>query len=542
MKKTILILAMVLCLALAFTSCKTAEPDSETPPENTVVVDSPEVAADKAAIIKVVSGLKLGDAFAEVGDVAIPDVEEVVADVESMMAQANVSISNGQEHLAVIYNGGLYVYTGYNGSDLELNEAFLLVDDVIYSVTEGAVYGIGLEMLGSTDVVDTSMIDAYKEQIEYYVDLFDGVTIPSLTSSLITKEGDWYMLNPAFMRDVFKSYIISYATDMGEEITDEAIAELDESLESITINLGFAVSGENIRGIKASVSFVSEYVDYPDGYGAASVEKTETIKYSFEALLTEDLTALDRVAGGMSDGTESVYVALDVDMTAEEIKAVDIGLDYAAGGETGNAKATVNFENFAKANADVVSINMNLTDEDNEKMYIVATLKNDADANGVIDVKVDYNGEEFGAIVGGVDYDNSNAPENRELFLSLIENFDAYDAKGQEIFEAYYNAYYEGLDHPTDAYVAYYDAELDVTIVTVMYLDGYYDVLVNDEMPDDEEYVFVPSLEESSYTGEYVFGINSPDGGNEGGTEVDPDVDVNVDEPAPEDNVGENEV
>lgn len=543
MKKTLFSLVlMFLCVAMVFTSCdmfKKNETVEETP---TVVVDSPEVAADKAAIVKALTGAKLGDIFAEIEEVTLPELEEVetiyndaITSVKKIEAEANVSVSGGPSFNGVIVDGGAYLYGDPQGVH-ELGAAIVMAGEKLYVISNNNLgFSIDSENIALPDVSDEefnaemeqylAQVEQYVAQIEYYVDLIDGITVPTLTSSLITKNGDWYMLNRDFTRSMIKSYIVGISTAEGGTMEEDALASLDEGLAKIDLDLGFAVSGEKIRGVKLDATIHGETTTYPNGYEQGPVIVPLVTKLSAEALLTADLKSIDRVAMGVSQDNVTMAVAMDVEATsvkldveygvdtnsikasatvnfdaeAAVVNSLAVAAEVAGADQSVKAALTVNFDNFTKANADVIVFDLDYIEADTLGT-IDASLKNDADGNGVVNFKVATNGVSQTEVTGTIDYDKAtNVPAEDEFVFTMIENYAAYEAKAQELLEAYF-AGDVGSGYPV---VVYYDAALDATIAVRFYIDGNWSYEY-DEFGNMVNNSFTPVLELSKVENIYV--------------------------------------
>lgn len=504
MKKTLLALILIfLCVAMVMTSCDLFKQDDG----NKVVEDTPEVKADKETIVGVVSGTKLGDVFADIEEIALPKMEEVeaiyneaISSVDGIKAQAEVSVPENADFKGVIANGGAFIY-----ANEELGAALILAGDQLYAISQSQ-YGFSVEAtpIAMPEVSDeefAAAIDEYLEQIKYYVDIIDGITIPSLTSSLITKNGDWYMLNREFTRNIIKSYIVGLATAEGETVDAEGLAALDEELAKINVDLGFAVSGDKIRGVKIDAEISDEYETYPNGYDAEPVMEKNTVKINFEALLTADLKGLDRVAAGLVQDENSVSAVIDLNETnvkidfdynteyqtinasatidfdaeAEAVNSLDVALKVVDNETTVEVSAKFNFADMTKANAEVVVIDFDLHDAEDHGT-IDAYIKNDAEGNGVVYAKIATDGVTDMEITGAIDYDNAtDVPAEDDFVFTIVENYDLYDAKAWEIYNAFMT-YAEGnIESPSNYRIAYYDAELGVTIVASISVDGTYE-------------------------------------------------------------------
>ena len=578
MKKTLLaLILMFLCVAMVMTSCNFGKQDDG----NKVVEDTPEVKADKETIVGVVSGTKLGDVFADIKEIALPEMEEVeaiyneaISSVEGIKAQAEVSVPENADFKGVIANGGAFIY-----ANEELGAAIIMAGDQLYAISQSQ-YGFSVEAtsIAMPEVSDeefAATIDQYMEQIKYYVDIIDGITIPSLTSSLITKNGDWYMLNREFTRNMIKSYIVGLATAEGETVDAEGLAALDEELAKINVDLGFAVSGDKIRGVKIDTEISDEYETYPNGYDAEPVMEKNTVKINFEALLTADLKGLDRVAAGLVQDENSVSAVIDLNETnvkidfdynteyqtidasatidfdaeAEAVNSLDVALKVVDNETTVEVSAKFNFADMTKANAEVVVIDFDLHDPDDHGT-IDAYIKNDAEGNGVVYAKIATDGVTDMEITGAIDYDNAtDVPAEDDFVFTIVENYDLYDAKAWEIYNAFMT-YAEGnIESPSNYRIAYYDAELGVTIVASISVDGTYEYTY-DEYGNviDKQFTIINNLDpmriyvaQGEFTpeyyefaatvdqGEFVFTAHeNPAGGSDDYNEMIPGTNVDV--------------
>lgn len=578
MKKTLLaLILMFLCVAMVMTSCNFGKQDDG----NKVVEDTPEVKADKETIVGVVSGTKLGDVFADIKEIALPEMEEVeaiyneaISSVEGIKAQAEVSVPENADFKGVIANGGAFIY-----ANEELGAAIIMAGDQLYAISQSQ-YGFSVEAtsIAMPEVSDeefAATIDQYMEQIKYYVDIIDGITIPSLTSSLITKNGDWYMLNREFTRNMIKSYIVGLATAEGETVDAEGLAALDEELAKINVDLGFAVSGDKIRGVKIDTEISDEYETYPNGYDAEPVMEKNTVKINFEALLTADLKGLDRVAAGLVQDENSVSAVIDLNETnvkidfdynteyqtidasatidfdaeAEAVNSLDVALKVVDNETTVEVSAKFNFADMTKANAEVVVIDFDLHDPDDHGT-IDAYIKNDAEGNGVVYAKIATDGVTDMEITGAIDYDNAtDVPAEDDFVFTIVENYDLYDAKAWEIYNAFMT-YAEGNVTSSGNYrIAYYDADLGVTIVASIYVDGTYEYTYDEDgNVIDKQFVIINNLDpmriyvaQGEFTpeyyefaatvdqGEFVFTAHeNPAGGSDDYNEMIPGTNVDV--------------
>ena len=497
MKKALSIILILACLVMTMSSCDLFKKNDV---EQQVVEDSPEVAADKAAIIKVLSGVKLGDVFADLGEVTIPEgdyVTEAFEQFENMVAQADVNIEGVGALQGIINKGGAFLYGGPDG-EIQLGYALVYTAEAIYAISTSS-YGYGVEktQVSSEDVSTDELqaqVDQYIAMVKQYADLIDGIEIPSLTSSLIKKSGQWYVINSDFMKEVIKSYIIGYVSSQGTELTEEDIASIDETLKNVTINLGFAVNGEKIYGMNVDVKILNG---------------DQTVDINYQTLLDPECTELDKVSVSVKADEGSITVVLDSDsanetvslsfeygladqsIEAEAVVAYDAEANTVESlqlngtltmGSNGNATASavVNFDNIGKANADVLVLDVDVYMPENHGT-IDASIKNDADCNSKISVVIATNGVADFNVSGTITYGEApNAPAEDDFVFDLIENYDVYDAKALEICEAFYAYMTEQGKGGSIYYVTYYDADLGVTIVCCASIGGYYQDVYDD--------------------------------------------------------------
>ena len=524
MKKALAILLIFTCLVMTMTSCnlfKQKEAEGQTvAPE----VDSPEVAADKATIISALSGVKLGEIFADIEDVTLPDEEYVteafdqaIEEFKTFKAQGQIEIPDLGTLRGIINDGGMFLYGGNNAEEMELGYALIYTAEAVYAVSQ-ASYGFQLQKTEiTTEDVDTSEVEAqvgqYIEMINYYIEIVDGVELPALTSSLITKNGQWYVISSDFMKQVIKSYVVGIATSQGATVTDEDLASMDEALKNVTIDLGFAVNGDKIYGIKLDVNIVSE---------------GQTVAINYEALLNPECTELDKISAGVITGENGMSIILDSDSAnetvslafdyhmgeqgiqaeavvaydaeAEAVESLDIDFAFNMSAQSIEAGATLNFDNIGVAGATVFVLDVDVLVTDSYGTThgtIDASISNDADCNSVINLVIATDGVENYNIQGNIVYGEApDAPAADDFVFELVENYDAYEEKAWDV----YNAFMPYIEDSVEGYysycVTYYDAELGVTIVTDIYIDGYYDYIY-DENGDfvGQEFVVITSLD-----------------------------------------------
>ena len=487
MKKTLwLLLVLVMCMSLVLSACNNNSGNGgETGGENGTANTEDD---DKAVLVSKLGNTKLKAVVDELKNASEPDTDEIMGEVNALAMQMDLlgdMYGEAGGARLVIKDGRIYALN-YDVETETWELATLVVIDDEYNTTiysaEDWVQLDYSEMTQSLPVDNESF-----EEIETYAEILDGVTLPSLSAALFVKNGDWYQLDEAYVKDVLRSYITGLYVEMSEGETElpEDVAELVNTfLEGTTLQLSFAVSGEEIKGIKVNFAMTDEAIIALNGGGEDVELPYSSVSASFELLLNDTVTLPVReylsVKMDMAEGTD-LDVTAEVTYTAdgEELASVVAKADAVVPADiagtdvdmTVDFDASLNVKDADKANTKVLTASLLMCDgTDYEASYSVE-LENDADGVGQAVIKASQAGQELADLTATIDYDSANdVPTLDALTLLAVENKDSFKALAEAIASAYVLPEGEEWDYLD---VKYYDETLDLTLT--FYVDAYID-------------------------------------------------------------------
>ncbi len=287
MKKKLLALLLVLCLAMTsfavLTACgdddKSSTEDNtgaETPDDGTIGggnISEAEVVVDDLASISIpglIDAIKEG--YTELPsspEVNITDMlSEINAYVDLPTIDSSISVKDGYVTIKNSEDGNMYV---------GINKDFCMV-----MVSEdGEVYEAE-ELIPSEALSDISNVgDDFQDlidMVEYYVDLiFELGYLPAISADDLVYQNGWYCISDAYASELAKGVLYTaysfYEAELSENDMLEIDQMVDEMLTAIDVTIGFAVDEGNICGILVAVSVADTEVAFGvAGSASASIE------------------------------------------------------------------------------------------------------------------------------------------------------------------------------------------------------------------------------------------------------------------------------
>ena len=489
--------------------------------ENNSGEDEKDAEKDKETLVDILSGNKLGDIFGSVSG----ETPEWVGALESYAAEFQIDIGGeilGDKKAARIIskNNVLYILEkDYTTGELNVSQILYMGGNGIAQLVENSDGSYTLSGL------DITLPDGEGGEIE--LPNLDSIVFPEtgLDVSKFTEIDGWYALDEDFIKDLIRdSYeIIGGLGGGGTEPTAANITMpdpedlLDALLTSLDIDVRFAVSGENIQGIKYDIKVNDSFFSYLRLVGIGKTYYIKNVGMAGEVMLDETCTRLssfsisekvdykditDQVFNlnastiydaegaikGVDFNTEFVIPAETKGMMEDLMETIkellgDIPLENAvsaveAGGESESfdlsfsASAKIDFSMLLATGHDIIDMKMNLVrlgeDGEAEETLLTASIlyKNVISTIGQLLVDVSTgDGEDKMTIadIAGVVYYAlvKDMPDLGELGNKLTASIPNVQKTVMDITDAYEfdESVYEELT------VMYYDSTLGLTLL-----------------------------------------------------------------------------
>lgn len=426
-----ILLTLVLCLSGILVSCT---PKDDVPETN----QNPE--SDKQVISDKLSEGSIGDIFEKL------EGAETSLDLSAFYEKlAKISFSSELDLDTKWIDSVLFLSMNNGVIEAKRPERnYYVVLDKDFSVTtlsgypysEG--YWITSEEMIPWDIEmpsdDQSLEDALGLS-EETLELIKGFSFPKIDKDDIKLDGDWYIIPHKYYEEVVKSVldlIVEISELEGEEAPteeeyNEALDEVMKVVEALGLEVGFAVAGENIVGIKVSVNLDSEKMSQIDGdkiavpytISAEEDDNNKKLEADVEIWLTDDALFLSSIA-----------ISLDVDMDGSYAHGY-LNYKYSYKGSMLSGVSLKADMELAETEEDVISIKGEFSTElifdENE----VCGLSVDADMDIT---NISIGGDYYTLKDGGYEYVTCLGDVNMDA--SFIIDLSKTDDVGEEIISA----------------------------------------------------------------------------------------------------------
>ena len=336
------LLVLVLCLSCFLVSCtpKDNEPEINSDPEG-----------DKQVISDALSEGSIGDIFEKL------ESEETSLDMSALYEEiAKISFSSELDVNTQWLDSVLFLSMNDGIIEAKLPErSYYAVLDKDMSVTtltgypysEG--YWISSEEMIPSDIELPSEDQSFEEALglsKEALDLLKSFSFPAIDVDDIALDGDWYIIPDKYYEDVAKSVldlIVEISELEGEEVPteeeyNEALDQITKIIDALGLEIGFAVAGENIIGVKVSVDVDTEKMSEIDGdeiatpYLASDEEneaESEKLEATVEMWLTDDALFLSSVKISLDVAMDDMYAkgALSYKYTYENAMLSGVSLE-----------------------------------------------------------------------------------------------------------------------------------------------------------------------------------------------------------------------
>ncbi len=344
-----ILLALVLCLSGVLVSC--------TPKDD----DKPQVNADPEKDKNVISDKLSNGGFGELFEQL--ETEQPDADLSSLYEEIaaiafNAELDVETEWLKAVLH--LAMNDGILEAEISDNKSYLVIGDD-FSLTTLQQFGNGYWVSCEQMMPSGMDTDISEGNIEDMLDLPEGVldivkdfALPKIDVDDIDLKGDWYVLSDDCYEDIAKA-VLDLIAEIAElegdgptkEEYDEALDQVNDAIDALGLEIGFAVVGTNIVGVKVGVDADIEELEQIGGgelvspYTLPGEGNSDNQKFEAEVeiRLTNDAMFLSSmkidldidVEGVLADGTlEFTYDyknGMPSKMTAE------VELEYAEGND-----------------------------------------------------------------------------------------------------------------------------------------------------------------------------------------------------------------
>ena len=343
-----ILLALVLCLSGVLVSC-TPKDDGE-PQVNANPEEDKKVISDKF------SNGSLGEIFEQI------ETEQPDADLSSLYEEIakiafNAELSVETEWIEAALH--LAMNDGILEAEISDNKSYLVIGDD-FSLTTLQQFGNGYWVSCEQMMPSGTGTDISGGNIEDMLDLPEGVldivkdfSLPKIDVDDIDLKGDWYVLSDDCYEDIAKAVldlIAEIAELQGEGPTkeeyDEALDQVKDAVDALGLEIGFAVVGANIVGVKVGVDADFEELSQIGGgmvspYTVPGEENANNQKFEVEVeiRLTNDAMFLSSmkvdldidVEGVLADGTLEFTYEYENGMPSKMSAKVE--LEYAEGND-----------------------------------------------------------------------------------------------------------------------------------------------------------------------------------------------------------------
>ncbi len=316
------LLTLILCLSCFLVSC--------TPKDNEPEVNS-DPDSDKKVISDILSDGSIGDIFEKIeSEEMSPDLTALYDEIAgiSFYGELDVDAQWIDSMLFLSMNDGVIEATLPERSYYAVLDKNLSLTTLTgYPYSEG--YWIKSEEMMPSDIEipsgDQSLEDALGLSKEA-LDLIKGFSFPEIDEDDIELDGEWYIIPDKYYEDVARS-VLELLAELSEiegeqvpteEEFNEALDQITKIIDALGIEIGFAVVGENITGIKVGFDINTEKLSEIDGdniavpYSAELEEDryiNEKLEGEVEIWLTDDAMFLSSVKTSLDIETEAMSVS-----------------------------------------------------------------------------------------------------------------------------------------------------------------------------------------------------------------------------------------
>ena len=318
-----IILVLILCLSTFLVSC--------TPKDNGEPAVNADPEKDKEVISDKLSGGTIGEALENLESQEVSfDFSEVYDEMAKWSFDADLDLDTEMMDsiLSVAMKNGIFE------ASAEGEQAYIaLGKDLSLSTISpfGNGYWIEVEEMMPSDVElpseDTSIEDLLAQVPEEILNIVKEFSFPKIDEDEIELDDDWYVISDKYYEAVAESVldlIVDIAESQGGETPTEdeyndALDTVSDVIDALNLEIGFAVVGENIVGVKVSVNAdVEELNDISFGSGSApekvpdysplaKEDSDEKLKASVEMWLTDDAMFLSSIKLSVDIAMEGVY-------------------------------------------------------------------------------------------------------------------------------------------------------------------------------------------------------------------------------------------
>ncbi len=413
MKKLIsLLLAAVMCLSMLMTSCGIFGGNEEE--------DEEDAAAQKQVIIENFEQINLKD----IVTTTLDQLENQQISYEDLLKEFNAEL----DCQASFDGETMSFYTGISDGLLKVvspegESGYVFINDKSY-VAISPSHGV-LEI--NVEDVESSSMPAWTDLETYLTDdilaALDSFTIEAPTEKQLKKSGDFFVLTNKYYEGLAESVVdliaqISYEMQgyyPSEEEKAEALEQIIPVVEGLNLEIGFAVSGDNIVGIKLGIDPDMDMIESIIGGGAVLPESPsvgypeydedvyveEEKYYAYSAEKNGDSFS---VSAGVAQAKYKLSLELMLTDDLSNIKSFKAEADMSYVG--GSLKASINLESIIK-DGTVMGANVAV---DLDVPEIPYTSESSGDENG-------YSSTQY--------YAACNAKINGFIDFSNYENVDA---------------------------------------------------------------------------------------------------------------------
>ena len=318
-----IILVLILCLSTFLVSC--------TPKDNGEPAVNADPEKDKEVISDKLSGGTIGEALENLESQEVSfDFSEVYDEMAKLSFDADLDLDTEMldSLLSVAMKNGIFE------ASAEGEQAYIaLGKDLSLSTISpfGNGYWIEVEEMMPSDVElpseDTSIEDLLAQVPEEILNIVKEFSFPKIDEDEIELDDDWYIISDKYYEAVAESVldlIVDIAESQGGETPTEdeyndALDTVSEVIDALNLEIGFAVVGENIVGVKVSVDAdIDKMNEIGNGSGTpptvapeysplAKKDSEEKMKASVEMWLTDDAMFLSSIKLSLDVAMEGAY-------------------------------------------------------------------------------------------------------------------------------------------------------------------------------------------------------------------------------------------
>ncbi len=448
-----ILLTLILCLSGVLVSCtpRNNEPETNSDPES-----------DKQVISDALSEGSIGDIFEKLeSEETSPDLSALYEEIAGLSFSSELDIDTQwlDSVLFLSMNDGIIeAKLPEKSTYVVLDKDFSVITLSGYPYSEG--YWIKSEEMMPSDIEIPSDNQSFEDALgisEEALDLIKGFSFPEIDENDIALDGNWYIIPDEYYKDIAKSVldlIVEIAELEGEETPteeeyNEAMDDIMKIVDALGLKIGFAVSGENIVGIKVIMDvnvdqmsqIASGEIAPPTATPIAKEDdnKNEKLATAIEIWLTDDAMFLS-----------SVEISLDIAMESLSAKG-DLGYKYSYENSMLSGVSVNTDLEIAEGQEDVISIKGEFSTKLIFEGSEVCGLSVDADMEMT---NIPIGGDSYTLKDGGYEYVTCIGDVNVDS--SLVIDLSKIDDIGEEVVSADIDCkvkatslYYEEYPEPT---------------------------------------------------------------------------------------------